>query len=593
MTALAEDVRRAKGGDRAAFARVVERFQDVAVGYALGWLGDPEGAQDAAQEAFIDAYLRIGQLEDPAAFPGWFRRIVLKHCDRRTRRMVRTRVDPPEAAPWPEHEVSARQQREWLRGAIEALPEHERIVAALCYLGDEPQKEVADFLDLPLSTIKKRLFSARKRLEARRKSMDHYRPSRAPVFADGILLFLAIRAGDIGTTGTLLDAHRELLEAGEPWTAEEALAEGLPLPHQQTPLLLASACGDRAMVEFLLAKGARPEGTCGCPNGETALWNAVLHGHLDVARTLLAVGADPNAANGVGQSAVHIAAMRGRLDLLELLTEHGGDTALRAQNGMTPLDYRSPVPSQLGGPAPTSLRIETGIKAIDLFAPLAFNMLVRVHGPAGTGLMVLLAELARRFGDQGRTSTWVTSERTSFAFSELRAFTKQTGIDDCTTVVAGIDPKPLPAAARSFALFLFQEEGREAEFEAQLPRLRESHAIVLLVEPWAAVTRGEREGPKLCLPYGALICMSREFAEAGVYPAVDPVRSGSFAELEEKHGMVQREARELFRAGGERSERAKVLLAQPFVTWQHQNGKVGQVVPLAETLALFEQFLRS
>ena len=44
-------------------------------------------------------------------------------------------------------------------------------------------------------------------------------------------------------------------------------------------------------------------------------------------------------------------------------------------------------------------RVDTGIKAIDLLAPLELGMLVRVHGQAGTGLMALLAELTSRFGD--------------------------------------------------------------------------------------------------------------------------------------------------------------------------------------------------
>jgi len=48
--------------------------------------GDSGLAQDVAQEAFIDAYLSLGKLREPAAFPGWFRRIVLKQIDRVQRR---------------------------------------------------------------------------------------------------------------------------------------------------------------------------------------------------------------------------------------------------------------------------------------------------------------------------------------------------------------------------------------------------------------------------------------------------------------------------------------------------------------------------
>ena len=72
-------------GDVRAFGTLVERFQDMAVGYAYSILGDFQLAEDAAQEAFVDTYRNIGQLRDPKAFSSWFRRIVFKHCDRVTR----------------------------------------------------------------------------------------------------------------------------------------------------------------------------------------------------------------------------------------------------------------------------------------------------------------------------------------------------------------------------------------------------------------------------------------------------------------------------------------------------------------------------
>jgi len=55
----------ASTGDTNAFGTLVERFQDMAVGYASGILGDPHLAEDVAQEAFINAWEKIRQLEDP------------------------------------------------------------------------------------------------------------------------------------------------------------------------------------------------------------------------------------------------------------------------------------------------------------------------------------------------------------------------------------------------------------------------------------------------------------------------------------------------------------------------------------------------
>ena len=58
----------------------------MAVGYSYAILRDFQFAEDAAQEAFFEAYRNLPNLKEPAAFPGWFRRIVYKQCDRIIRR---------------------------------------------------------------------------------------------------------------------------------------------------------------------------------------------------------------------------------------------------------------------------------------------------------------------------------------------------------------------------------------------------------------------------------------------------------------------------------------------------------------------------
>ena len=75
-------VKQAQTGDLDAFGTVVRRFQDMAVGYAYAQLGDFHLAEDAAQEAFLAAYLSLPQLREPSAFPGWFRRVVSTHANR-------------------------------------------------------------------------------------------------------------------------------------------------------------------------------------------------------------------------------------------------------------------------------------------------------------------------------------------------------------------------------------------------------------------------------------------------------------------------------------------------------------------------------
>src|SRR5215831_2809152 len=82
MTSLETLVHSVRNGDADAYTIIVRRFQDMAVGYGYSILRDFQLAEDAAQEAFIEAYRDLPKLREPAAFPGWFRRIVFKHCDR-------------------------------------------------------------------------------------------------------------------------------------------------------------------------------------------------------------------------------------------------------------------------------------------------------------------------------------------------------------------------------------------------------------------------------------------------------------------------------------------------------------------------------
>ena len=71
MEELGTLVRAAQAGDKDASGQIVRRFQDMAFAFGYAMLGDAGLAQDAAQDAFIDAYLSLPNLREPAAFPGW------------------------------------------------------------------------------------------------------------------------------------------------------------------------------------------------------------------------------------------------------------------------------------------------------------------------------------------------------------------------------------------------------------------------------------------------------------------------------------------------------------------------------------------
>jgi len=170
-------VNRAKSGNLDAFGAIVGRFQDMALAYAYSVLGDFHLAEDAAQEAFIQAYRDLNALREPAAFPGWFRRIVFKHCDRITRgkRLPTVPLDAvleaADNAPGPAEAAESRETRETVLSAIHALPEQERTVTTLFYINGYTQKDVAEFLEVPVTTVNNRLHSSRTLLKERMVQM--------------------------------------------------------------------------------------------------------------------------------------------------------------------------------------------------------------------------------------------------------------------------------------------------------------------------------------------------------------------------------------------------------------------------------------
>ncbi|MCU0521013.1 MAG: sigma-70 family RNA polymerase sigma factor [Anaerolineae bacterium] len=167
----------AQAGDDPAFAELVGRFQTMAYGYAYSLLGNFHAAQDAAQEAFVEAYRCLGQLDVPVAFPSWLKRIVLKHCDREMRRKalpivpLEDAVDVAASAPGPEAVMEQRGLQSEVFSALDGLSADLRAVTTLYYIDGYGQGEIAAFLDVPPSTVKSRIHTARQQLRQRMMEM--------------------------------------------------------------------------------------------------------------------------------------------------------------------------------------------------------------------------------------------------------------------------------------------------------------------------------------------------------------------------------------------------------------------------------------
>ena len=222
---LTQLITRAQGGDTDAYDEVVRQFQDRAVAYAYFLLGDFHLAQDAAQEAFCEAFMCLSTLQEPLAFPGWLRRIIFKQCDRICRKKQVTTVGieaalgeiSPHGSP---HQAAEKREVAWqVRQAIATLTPAQRSVVLLFYLGGHSQNQIAEWLDVPVTTVKRRLYTARHKLKEKmiemiREDLQERRPSRTSEFAGRVRVFTSqfSRSIDEGQSivGTLaLLAQRE------------------------------------------------------------------------------------------------------------------------------------------------------------------------------------------------------------------------------------------------------------------------------------------------------------------------------------------------------------------------------------------------
>src|SRR5262245_20333334 len=92
---------RSMRGDPAAFDALVRDCRGWVAAAAYGWLGDVEAAREVAQEVFLTAHRHLHELREPRAFVGWLKRIVVRHCDRVTRRSEVPRIKLDAAAQTP------------------------------------------------------------------------------------------------------------------------------------------------------------------------------------------------------------------------------------------------------------------------------------------------------------------------------------------------------------------------------------------------------------------------------------------------------------------------------------------------------------
>jgi RNA polymerase sigma-70 factor (ECF subfamily) len=162
---------RAQTGDREAFGALVEQFQRTVYAVCLGRLGNPSEALELTQEVFLHVMRRIDQLREPERFAGWLRQVAVRMAiNRATRRVAPPSVDAGvlEATcgqrDEPIDELILRERARRLWEGLNRLKPLDREALVSFYIQGESLVEIAERLESPLGTIKRRLHIARKRL---------------------------------------------------------------------------------------------------------------------------------------------------------------------------------------------------------------------------------------------------------------------------------------------------------------------------------------------------------------------------------------------------------------------------------------------
>ncbi|MDE0327207.1 MAG: RNA polymerase sigma factor [Candidatus Poribacteria bacterium] len=167
-------------GDDSAFKVLVEKYEKKVHAIAYGKIGDFQHAEDITQETFLSAYQKLSTLRNPSRFSGWLYVIAKRLCQNwLNKQKPALQLQSLEDTPMEEvvksdyaryvseqRETEATEnRREIVNKLLEKLPEGERAVVTLHYLGEMTTTEISKFLGVSVEAIRTRLHRARKRLQ--------------------------------------------------------------------------------------------------------------------------------------------------------------------------------------------------------------------------------------------------------------------------------------------------------------------------------------------------------------------------------------------------------------------------------------------
>ena len=170
-----------------AFGEIVRRWERKIFALCFGMLGREDDARDACQEAFIAAYRNLKNFRGEAKVSSWLHRIAVNQCLTTKRKQksraedylndedeAEARVFVASASYSPKNIAEKGERLNIVRQAVGALPGDLRQVIVMKEFEEMTFQEISDTLELPLSTVKSRLYTALKQLQMRLQKFSQH-----------------------------------------------------------------------------------------------------------------------------------------------------------------------------------------------------------------------------------------------------------------------------------------------------------------------------------------------------------------------------------------------------------------------------------
>lgn len=177
----------ARKGDQKAYEALLEKYRNLVYHVMIKMVGNPQEAEDLTQEAFIKAFNALDSFNEEFAFSTWLMKIATNNCiDFLRKRKLRVfsidepiqykdeelHYEIPDQELTADRKMLAEEKSKFIDKAIQSLPPRYRHVILLRHKEEKSYEEIAEILNLPLGTVKARIFRAREMLNKKMRDLD-------------------------------------------------------------------------------------------------------------------------------------------------------------------------------------------------------------------------------------------------------------------------------------------------------------------------------------------------------------------------------------------------------------------------------------